>query len=98
MQNYLQLILLSLFIAFLALYIGSISMVDSFNLPIIKTLHRQISQQEEQRNMAKDILERQKLLFEYRQQQFRETMRTQKQKTNDTMRILKEKLQNARYR
>jgi hypothetical protein len=97
MQNYLQLILFGLLIGLLSLYIGSIAIKDSFDVPILKTFQSQDKHNEDARTPAQKLMQRQKMLIQYRQEQFRSTMHNQKQRIRDNMRTLKEKLRNNRY-
>jgi len=95
MRSLLALICSGLLISGLSLYIGSKSIMRSFNLPLLR---ERAYQRDENRAVTQQILQRQKMLIRQRRQDLKYNIRSQRQKIKDNMRDLRQKMKDSRYR
>jgi len=92
MREYLQLILIALFIGLLSLYIGSVSILKSFDIPILRDLRIEAEKRKGLRSPSQELMHRQKRLTEQRQRDLKDNMRRQKQQIKENARRLKQRI------
>jgi len=97
MRNYLQLLLFSLVISVLSLYLTGMAISGAFDAPVVKQINAQINQPMDVKNLSRQFMQRQKVIFQERQQEWRYTLRQQSQKIQSYLRGLKERIYNLGY-